>query len=129
MSTETKPKVWLRKLDIDDLYLLKLSHDGLKCCDIARTLSLSFPAISQRVKKISRALEIPIFSKVRSNLVLTESGKVVAATASAAIDILALGIARIEREEFAPVTKSKKVLDIEKQERVKVDCGFLGDND
>ena len=125
----TKPASWLRRLDMDDLYLLKLSHEGLRCADIAKALGLSFPAISQRVKKITASLETPIFKKSGNNLILTPSGKEAAFRASAVIDSLCVMVGQLEKEVIPErPKKAKKVIEIEaeEEEAAKVDCGYLG---
>lgn len=126
MQVATKPKAWLRKLDLDDLYILKLSHDGLRCSKIAKTLMLSFPAISQRVKKITSALGVNVFRREKGALLLTDAGAEIARQAAAAINLLILCVDSFDKEVIAEKPKRVRLQD---EDSEKIECGFLGEDD
>lgn len=64
----------LRHLDVDDLYLLTFLGEGKRLADVARALSLSQPAITQRVHKIEQTLGLALLERSSRGTRLTESG-------------------------------------------------------
>lgn len=72
----------LRRLDVDDLYLLMLLGEGKKLADVARSLSLSQPAITQRVHKIEQTLNISVIERSCRGTRLTEAGLTICSRAS-----------------------------------------------
>lgn len=109
----SRPPSWLRYLDVNDLSILSLSHNGVRCCDIAKILCISFPAVSQRLKKISMAVGYPVFFKSHGSVRLTDEGKLLAENADSALKLLC--------------SFSIGTLPEEKGETN--DCGFLGPGD
>lgn len=75
----------LRHLDVDDLYLLSFLGDGKRLADSARALSLSQPAITQRVHKIEQAMGFDLLERSLRGTRLTERGLFVCRRASEAI--------------------------------------------
>jgi len=43
-----------REFDLDDFIVLKLFGEGARCCDIAKYLNVTRPAISRRMNKYAR---------------------------------------------------------------------------
>lgn len=64
----------LRHLDVDDLYLLSFLSEGKRLADAARSLSLSQPAITQRIHKIEQALGVGVLERSSRATRLTEEG-------------------------------------------------------
>lgn len=64
----------LRHLDVDDLYLLTFLGEGKRLADVARALSLSQPAITQRVHKIEQTLNIALLERSSRGTRITETG-------------------------------------------------------
>jgi len=64
----------LRQLDVDDFYLMRLLGEGKRLIDVARTLSLSQPAITQRVYKIENSLGFAILDRSKRSTSLTDEG-------------------------------------------------------
>ena len=73
-STSLSTSSTLRHLDVDDFYLLKLLGQGLRLTDAAKALSLSQPAITQRIYKIENALSTQILDRTSRTTLLTEKG-------------------------------------------------------
>lgn len=78
----------LRHLDVDDLYLLSYLGDGKRLADAARSLSLSQPAITQRIHKIEQALGFDVLERASRITRLTEQGLYVCRRASEAVSYL-----------------------------------------
>lgn len=78
----------LRHLDVDDLYLLSFLGDGKRLADAARSLSLSQPAITQRIHKIEQALSVDILERTSRVTRLTEAGLHVCRRSSDAVSCL-----------------------------------------
>lgn len=77
--------VKLRHLDVDDLYLLRLLGDGKRLADGARALSLSQPAITQRIHKMEEALGFNLLERNIRGTNLTEQGLAICRNARDAI--------------------------------------------
>lgn len=78
----------LRGLDIDDLLVLVMLADGISVTEIGKRLFLTQPAISQRIVKIRRCLELAPTMKINRGLIMTQAGKVLATGALEALIIL-----------------------------------------
>ncbi|MCX6117767.1 MAG: LysR family transcriptional regulator [Proteobacteria bacterium] len=65
----------LRHLDMDDFYLLKLLGEGQRLTDAAKALSLSQPAITQRMYKIENAIGIKVLDRSSRTTLITSEGK------------------------------------------------------
>lgn len=78
----------LRALGLDDLYLLKLLHEGHTLTSAAKTLNLTQPAASQRVKKIEASFEAKLLQKVGRNVKLTQEGMNICHKAVHALSLL-----------------------------------------
>lgn len=66
--------VRLRVLDMDDIYLLTFLNEGHSMADCARALSITPSAVSQRVRKIETALDVPIVVRGARGTKLTNHG-------------------------------------------------------
>jgi DNA-binding transcriptional LysR family regulator len=73
----------IRALDMDDLLILSLLHEGLSSKHISRFLTLTPPAISHRYRKYHLLAGVKIFipSKGFKSCQLTEEAKVFASKA------------------------------------------------
>lgn len=78
----------LRYLDVDDIYLLSLLGDGKRLTDSAKALSLSQPAITQRIHKIEQALGVALLERSVRGTFLTERGLFICRSASDALQEL-----------------------------------------
>jgi len=123
-GNSAKPSSWLRSLDVEDFYILALMHQGIRCGQVAKILGLSFPAISQRVKKIDLLFNKTVFERgPQRGVYLTDVGTELALKASEAI-----GILESVRPELASLRNPAVVLEeLEDEEHGETDdCGFLG---
>lgn len=71
----------LRHLDLDDLIGMVLISDGVRQVEVAKTLGLTPPAVSHRVRKWESVFGVRMLERNRDgkhNLVLTEEGAKVA---------------------------------------------------
>lgn len=91
----------LRHLDVDDIYLLMLLGEGKKLADVARALSLSQPAITQRVHKIEQTLSISIMERSSRGTRLTGIGLAICRRAGDAMVQLEKFFDDIPRSGFA----------------------------
>ena len=78
----------LRHLNFDDLLLLKLLLEGLSLTAIAKRLSLTQPAVTQKVRKMEDIFGTIFLKKSGRGLSLTEEGKAICTRAAGAVAIL-----------------------------------------
>jgi hypothetical protein len=83
-----EPHHQLRYLDVDDLYLMSFLANGSRLVDAARQLSLTQPAITQRVHKIEQALGLELLDRRFRGTCLSEKGRSVCKYALEAIQQL-----------------------------------------
>ena len=74
LKQESQVSSALRHLDVDDFYVLKLLAEGYRLTDVAKSLSLSQPAITQRMYKIEHSLHTQILERTSRTTRLTEQG-------------------------------------------------------
>jgi len=67
--------VELRLLDIDDLILMAMLNDDILPSAVAKTLGLTPPAISHRIKKLKDVFGADIFESDRIKRTPTEKGR------------------------------------------------------
>ncbi len=77
-----------RSLSVDDLYIMDGLGNGLKVGEIARQLSLTQSAVSQRLQKISALFADPLFQKSGRSLALTNAGRDLATRSTQALSVL-----------------------------------------
>lgn len=92
----------LRYLDIDDLYALRFLGSGCNVTDTAKYMTLSTPAITQRVHKIEKALGFTLQDRTAFGTKLTGKGMILAGVAGVVLGVLE---AFIDKEE---ITRSQE---------------------
>lgn len=75
----------LRLFDMDDFYILAFLNEGKSMADCARALSLTPSAVTQRMRKIEDALEVPILQRGVRGTMLTGPGTTICQTAFQAV--------------------------------------------
>lgn len=108
-------RAWLRSLDFEDLYILSLSHKELRCAQIVKIMRISFPAVSQRIKKINSNAGYDVFVRNKGAVELSEDGMLLAAAAAKAVEALTQAAHVKLREEVEVFGETD-------------DCGYLGSN-
>ena len=88
ISSKTEPVAKLRHLDVDDLYLMSFLSQGLRLVDAAKRLSLTQPAITQRIHKIEQALGIELLDRNIRGTRLSLKGQVVCKASHDAVEML-----------------------------------------
>jgi DNA-binding transcriptional LysR family regulator len=78
----------LRRLDFDDLLLLLELRDGKTLTSAAETLSISQPAVSQRLRKIEEVFGLQILKQQGRRLIMTDEGMSIASRASSALKLM-----------------------------------------
>ncbi len=78
----------LRRLDFDDLLLLQQLAEGDTLTRIAKTMNISQPAISQRLRKIEDVFAIALVKQDGRRVQLTEAGLALAINAGGALKLM-----------------------------------------
>lgn len=79
----------LRSLDIDDLFILQGLLRELKLASIARSLLLTQPALSQRLRKMENIVfHVPMVERRGRGVALTTEGHKIALQADRCLEIL-----------------------------------------
>ena len=79
----------LRLLDLDDFIAISLLSDGQMQNVVAKTLGLTPPAVSHRIKKWRSIFGDDFLTAPKGKVILTESGQQIAARIKAAVEALA----------------------------------------
>lgn len=78
----------LRNLDIDDLLILRYLGQGLNLADSGRQVSLTQPAITQRMHKMEQALGFAILDRTHRGTRLTDRAITFCGIANVALGLL-----------------------------------------
>lgn len=79
----------LRLMDIDDLFILRSLLEGQTVSETARSLGVTQPAVSQRLRKLAFVIGAKNVMTYHGRFAkMTEDGKVVAELAASALKIL-----------------------------------------
>jgi DNA-binding transcriptional LysR family regulator len=78
----------IRKLDFDDLYILEQLYTGKKLTSIAKSLNISQPAVSQRLRKIEEVFKYQVISYEGRKIRLTYDGMDLAQRAISALNFI-----------------------------------------
>lgn len=71
----SKRRVIVKRLDIDDLYLIRTIAQEASLSAVASKLGVTGSSITRRIKKIEALIDSPLIRKTPGNLALTEAGE------------------------------------------------------